>query len=268
MLDDLRVAPKSKADLSSRPTDEVAGLELDKEDAEAFVAERTERIDVAQQRLFAENQRALLVVLQGMDTSGKDGAIKKVFRGITPSAFDIAAFKAPSAPELEHDYLWRIHSQLPRRGHIGLFNRSHYEDVLAAAVRGGLPAARVKQRYRHIVELERLLADEGTTVVKCFLHITKDEQLERLQARLDDPERRWKFRAGDLDDRARWDDFMAAYEATLSATSTAHAPWYVVPADRKWLRDVVVSEIVATTLEAMDPKLPPDDPALAGLKIT
>jgi PPK2 family polyphosphate:nucleotide phosphotransferase len=268
MLDALRIPPKTSPDLAGRAADAVPGTKLDKKDAEAMVASSVERIDRLQQRLFAEEQRALLVVLQGMDTSGKDGAIKKVFRGLTPAAFDIAAFKAPSASELEHDYLWRVHSQMPRRGHIGVFNRSHYEDVVAAHVRGGLQTGQVRKRYRHINELERMLVDEGTTIVKCYLHITKDEQRERLQARLDDPEKRWKFRAGDLEDRARWDDFMDAYERAIAATSTAAAPWYVVPADRKWLRDVVVAEIVAQALEQMDPKLPPDDPAVAGLEVT
>jgi PPK2 family polyphosphate:nucleotide phosphotransferase len=268
VLDALRISPKTSPDLAGRPTDAVPGTKLDKKDAEAFVAERIEVIDRLQQRLFAEGERSLLVVLQGMDTSGKDGAIKKVFRGITPAAFDIAAFKAPSDSELEHDYLWRVHSQMPRRGHIGVFNRSHYEDVVAAHIRAGVSKAQVRKRYRHIVELERMLGDEGTTIVKCFLHITKDEQRERLQARLDDPEKRWKFRAGDLDDRALWDDYQAAYERSIAATSTKAAPWFVVPADRKWLRDVVVAEIVASALEGMDPKLPPDDPAVAGLVVT
>jgi PPK2 family polyphosphate:nucleotide phosphotransferase len=254
--------------LAERDTASVPGLDIDKRGAESAVEAAIERIDLMQQRLFAEGERALLIVLQGMDTSGKDGAIKKVFRGITPAAFDIAAFKMPSSSELEHDYLWRVHSQLPRRGHIGVFNRSHYEDVVAAHVRGGLPKAEVKRRYRHIAELERLAVDEGTTIVKCYLHLSKDEQRERLQARLDDPEKRWKFRMGDLEDRARWEAFADAYERAIAATSTAHAPWYVVPADRKWLRDVIVSELVASTLEAMDPKLPPDDPAIAGLVVT
>lgn len=267
-VDVLRVAPGSTPSLGQRAANEVPAAKLAEADADDAIAAATKRIERMQQRLFAEDARALLVVLQGMDASGKDGAIKKVFRGITPAAFDIAAFKAPSASELEHDFLWRVHSQAPRRGHIGIFNRSHYEDVVAAHVRGGLPLARVEDRLRHIAAWERMLADEGTTVVKVFLHISRDEQRERLQARLDDPEKRWKFRVGDLDDRARWDEFVAAYERAIAATSTDVAPWFVVPADRKWLRDVVVGEIVASTLEAMDPQLPPDDPALDDVEIT
>jgi PPK2 family polyphosphate:nucleotide phosphotransferase len=267
VLDGLRVEPKAKVDLGGRRTDRVKGLKLDKGDADDALAERVERIVLAQQRLYAEGTRALLVVFQGMDTAGKDGAIKNVFRGITPAATQVTAFTVPSEQELDHDYLWRIHANVPRRGHIGLFNRSHYEDVVIARVRNLVPAAQVKRRYRHINDFERMLVDEGTTIVKVFLHISRDEQRERLQARLDDPEKRWKFRLGDLEDRARWDELHKANEDAIAATSTAVAPWYVVPADRKWLRDVVVAEIVAAELEAMDPQLPPDDPALAGVVV-
>ena len=268
MLEALTVVPGTSANLAERDTRAVPDVDLRKDDADELVGERTARIELLQQRLYAENERAVLLVLQGMDTSGKDGAIKNVLRGITPAAFDVVGFKAPAGGELERDYLWRIHSQVPKRGRIGVFNRSHYEDVVAAHVRRGLARARVDTRYGHLNDFERLLTDEGTVVVKCFLHISKDEQKERLQARLDDPEKRWKFRIGDLDDRARWDDFMAAYERAIAATSTAHAPWIIVPADRKWLRDVVVAEALARALERMDPKLPPDDPALDDVTIT
>jgi PPK2 family polyphosphate:nucleotide phosphotransferase len=267
VLADLRIAPKQSPDLAHRPTDEVPGFELSKKDAPDALEERVDELGLLQQRLYAENARALLVVLQGVDTSGKDGAIKNVFRGITPAATQVVAFKAPVGPELAHDYLWRVHRDLPERGHIGLFNRSHYEDVVAARVRGIVSKTEVRKRYKHINAFEQLLDDEGTRVVKIFLHLSKDEQKERLQARLDDPEKRWKFRFGDLDDRASWDDFARAYEDAIGATSTERAPWYVIPADRKWLRDVLVAEIVATTLADMDPQLPPDDPAIDGLVI-
>jgi PPK2 family polyphosphate:nucleotide phosphotransferase len=267
VLDGLRVEPKEKVVLADRRTDRVKGLKLDKDGAADALAERVERIALVQQRLFAEGTRALLVVFQGMDTAGKDGAIKNVFRGITPAATQVTAFTAPTEQELDHDYLWRVHANLPPRGHIGLFNRSHYEDVVVVRVRNLVASANVKRRYRHINDFERMLDDEGTTVVKVFLHISRDEQRERLQARLDDPEKRWKFRLGDLEDRARWDEFQRAYEDAIAATSTAHAPWYIVPGDRKWLRDVIVAEIVATTLEDMDPQLPPDDPALANVVV-
>jgi len=267
VLTGLRIAPKQSPNLSDRPTDEVPGFDLGKKDAPDAFAERIEKLDLLQQRLYAEDARALLVVLQGVDTAGKDGAIKNVFRGITPAATQVVAFKAPVAPELAHDYLWRVHRVTPDRGHIGIFNRSHYEDVVAARVRGIVSKTDVRKRYEHINAFEQMLDDEGTRVVKIFLHLSKDEQKERLQARLDDPEKRWKFRVGDLDDRAKWDDFARAYEDAIAATSTERAPWYVIPADRKWLRDVVVAEIVASTLADMDPQLPPDDPALDGLTI-
>ena len=268
MLDTLRIAPKVRPGLARRDTVAVPGFEIGKKDAPVLVTASTERIDLLQQRLFAENARSLLVVMQGMDTSGKDGAIKNVFRGITPSATQIVAFKAPSSTEVTHDYLWRVHQVCPQRGRIGVFNRSHYEDVIATRVRGVVPVRRIKVRYRHINAFEQLLEDEGTTVVKIFLHLSKDEQKQRLLTRLEDPEKRWKFRIGDLDDRAKWDDFQAAYEDAIAATTTERAPWYVVPADKKWLRDVLVSAIVAKTLEHMDPQLPPDDPMLAGVTIT
>jgi PPK2 family polyphosphate:nucleotide phosphotransferase len=268
VLDALRIEPKKALRLADRDTASVPGHDIGKKDAAAGVDDAVQRLEVQQQRLFAEDERSLLVVIQGMDTSGKDGAIKNVFRGITPSATQIAAFKAPSTTELAHDYLWRVHMVCPQRGRIGIFNRSHYEDVIAARVRGDLPKKRVRQRYRHINEFERMLDDEGTTVVKVFLHLSKGEQRERLLARLAEPEKRWKFRVGDLDDRARWDDFQRAYEDAIAATSTTRAPWYVVPADKKWLRDAIVAEIVASTLERMAPRLPPDDPALADIEIT
>jgi PPK2 family polyphosphate:nucleotide phosphotransferase len=268
VLADLVVTPKDRPNLRERDTASVPGLDLAKKDAAKELAKRVEKLDVLQQRLYAEDRRALLVVLQGIDTSGKDGVIKNVFRGVTPSATHVVAFKAPTSTDLEHDYLWRIHDAMPPRGRIGIFNRSHYEDVVAARVRGPVTKSQVRKRFRHINDFERMLFDEGTRVVKVFLHLSKDEQKERLQARLDDPEKRWKFRVGDLDDRARWDDFQDAYEDAIAATSTRDAPWYVIPADKKWLRDVVVAEIVVETLKDMDPKLPPDDPELASIVIS
>jgi PPK2 family polyphosphate:nucleotide phosphotransferase len=268
VLDALVIGPKEHPHLAQRDTVEMPGLDLTKKQAPKALAERTARLDVLQQRLFAENARSLLVVLQGMDTGGKDGAIKNVLGAITPTAVQVTAFKAPVGVELAHDYLWRVHQVLPPRGHIGVFNRSHYEDVVAARVRAIVPMRQVKLRYRHIVDFERMLDDEGTRVVKIFVHISQDEQRERLQARLDDPEKRWKFRVGDLDDRARWDEYARAYDDAIAATSTRTAPWYVVPADKKWLRDVVVAEILVRTLESMDPQLPPDDPSLKDIVIT
>lgn len=254
---DLLVTPGTAPGLAGRPTSDPDGVETDKDIGkdEDLLAAR-EEIERLQQRLYAEDARAVLLVLQGTDTSGKDGTIRHVLGGVTPSGTNVAAFKAPSSGELAHDFLWRIHAATPERGQIGVFNRSHYEDVMAARVREVVPEERWRKRFGHINDFERMLVDEGTTVVKCFLHLSRNEQRERLQARLDDPEKRWKFRTSDLDDRALWDEFQVAYEEALHETSTAWAPWYVVPADRKWQRNLVVAQILAATLQAMDPQVP------------
>jgi PPK2 family polyphosphate:nucleotide phosphotransferase len=209
-----------------------------------------------QERLWAEQRQSLLLVLQAMDAGGKDGAIEHVFTGVNPQGFRIANFRAPSETELRHDFLWRVHQVTPRRGEIGIFNRSHYEDVVAVRVRNLAPEDVWRPRFEHIRRFEELLATAGTTVIKCYLHISKEEQAARLQARLDDPQKRWKFRRGDLADRALWDDFMAAYEEAIVETSTDAAPWYVIPADRKWYRNWALSNIVLDTLERIDPQYP------------
>lgn len=257
MLADLLVTPGQAPDLVGRSTSDPDGVETDKDVGkdELLLASR-EEIEQLQQRLYADGSRAVLLVLQGTDTSGKDGTIRHVLGGVTPSGTKVAAFKAPSSSELAHDFLWRVHAVTPERGQIGVFNRSHYEDVMAARVRGVIDDERCRKRFRHINEFERMLVDEGTTVVKCFLHLSRAEQRARLQARLDDPEKRWKFRLGDLEDRARWDEFQVAYEEALHETSTEWAPWHVVPADRKWQRNLVVAQILAATLKAMDPQIP------------
>jgi PPK2 family polyphosphate:nucleotide phosphotransferase len=225
-------------------------------DARAQVKADAEEIDELQDRLFAEGRRALLVILQGTDTSGKDGTIRSVFNRTGPLGVSVTAFKRPSEDELAHDYLWRVHLACPKRGTIGIFNRSHYEDVLVPRVRGFVPIEEVERRYAQINEFERMLVENGTTVLKFMLHISKKEQGERLQARLDDATKRWKFNPGDLDDRERWDDFQAAYEILLSRCSTAHAPWHVIPADRKWARNTAIARIVRNTLREMAPEYP------------
>jgi PPK2 family polyphosphate:nucleotide phosphotransferase len=213
-------------------------------------------------RLYAENHRALLIVLQGMDTSGKDGTIRTVMTGINPQSCQIVPFKQPSTEELDHDFLWRIHRAVPRRGNIGIFNRSQYEDVLVVRVHNLVPEAEWRTRYERINEFERLLFEGGVTLVKCFLHISKDAQRERLQARLDRPHKRWKFSRGDLAERKLWDDYVAAYEEALTRCNTEHAPWHIVPSDRKWYRNLVVSQILRETLERLDPQFPPSEPGL------
>ena len=228
----------------------------DKKTARKALEELKPELFELQTRLWAEDRQALLVVLQSMDAGGKDGAIKKVFSGFNPQGVRVTSFRKPTETELEHDFLWRVHHACPGAGEIGIFNRSHYEDVVAVRVRGIAAEEIWRPRFRAICDFERMLVDAGTTVVKLFLHISPDEQLERFRARLDTPEKRWKFRAGDLDDRAKWSDFMAAYSQAINETSTEHAPWYVIPADKKWYRDFAVATIVQTTLRKMNPQYP------------
>ena len=215
------------------------------------------RMEQLQELFYADGRHKLLVVLQGMDTAGKGGAIRRAFEGMNPSGVRVAAFKAPSTTELAHDFLWRVHAQVPANGQVVIFDRSHYEDVLIVKVHGLVPEARLRARYDHIRNFEQMLADEGTTIVKFFLHISRDEQRQRFQERYDDPRKRWKFSLGDLEERKRWDDYMHAYEDALAKTSTAAAPWFVVPADRKWFRDLAVATILADTLARLDPQYPP-----------
>jgi PPK2 family polyphosphate:nucleotide phosphotransferase len=214
------------------------------------------RMEELQDALYAERTRALLVVLQGRDTSGKDGAIRKVFGRINPQGLELASFKAPTAFELAHDFLWRVHGAVPTKGVVGVFNRSHYEDVLVVRVHRLVPEAVWRPRYELINQFEHLLTQTGTTVLKFFLHISRDEQRERLLARLQQPDKFWKFSAGDLGERKLWDEYTEAYEEALARTSTRAAPWYVVPADKKYLRDLLIAEVVTQTLERMDPGYP------------
>ena len=250
-----------KRDAGARPDG------IKKPEGTARLAELTARLEVLHDRLWAEATRAVLLVLQGVDASGKDGTVKHVLTGVNPQGCRIVSFKVPSATELAHDYLWRVHAACPQRGELGIFNRSHYEDVIAVRVRKLVPEGVWKKRYAHIREFERLLTDEGTQLVKICLHVSKEEQGKRLQERLDNPEKRWKFRLGDLDDRALWDDFTAAYEDAIRETSTEWAPWHVVPADHNWVRNLAVAEILVDAFERLDPKFPPDDPQLAGVKV-
>ena len=202
-----------------------------------------------------------------MDTSGKDGTIRHALRGFNPLLCDVVPFKAPTETELDHDFLWRIHRAVPARSRIGIFNRSHYEDVVTVRVRKLAPKKVWKPRFKAINGFERLLVASGTIIVKCFLHISKEEQRKRLQSRLNDSDKRWKFRRGDLDDRQLWDAFQQAYGDAIGRTSTEHAPWYVIPADTKWRRDLIVSRIVRETLERMDPRFPAEEEGLDGLVV-
>jgi PPK2 family polyphosphate:nucleotide phosphotransferase len=228
----------------------------DKQAAEDQVREHAARINELQDRLYAEGKRAMLVVLQGTDTSGKDGTIRAVFNDTGPIGVTVTPFRVPSPEELAHDYLWRAHLAAPRRGTIGIFNRSHYEDVLVVKVKGLVSAQEIEQRYEQINQFEKMLSENGTTILKFMLHISREEQGQRLKDRLDEPDKRWKFNPGDLDDRKLWDKYQEAYEIMVNRCSTPWAPWHVIPADHKWARNLLIARIVRKTLENMDPRYP------------
>ena len=254
-LKHLVVKPGKKAKIGTIDPREVDFLGKE-EKARERLAEDIVEIDRLQDRLYAEGKRALLVILQGTDTSGKDGTIRGVFNTTGPLGVQVTAFKKPSEEELAHDYLWRVHMAAPRRGTIGIFNRSHYEDVLIGRVRKFAPKEVIEARYEQINAFEKLLVDNGTVILKFMLHISREEQGERLQERLDDKDKHWKFNAGDLEDRKLWDEYQKAYEIALTRCSTDDAPWHVVPADRKWVRNAAIATIVKATLDEMDPQYP------------
>lgn len=261
------VEPGTELDLTETPTRSTEGAPGDKAATKAGSDELRAELARLQDRLYAEGERSLLLVLQAMDAGGKDGAIRKVFSGVNPQSCRVTSFKQPSVEELEHDFLWRIHKALPARGEVGIFNRSHYEDVGVVRVKKLVEEDTIRERYDIINSFEHGLAVSGTRIVKVFLHISKDEQEERLRARLDDPAKRWKFRPEDLDDRALWDEYMAAYSAAISATSTHDAPWFVIPADRKWYRDWSLLSILVETLSEMDPRFPDPHPDIEKIEI-
>lgn len=229
----------------------------DKAAAKAEQKKMVGRLQDLQEVLWAEGKHALLIVLQAMDAGGKDGTIKHVFRGINPQGCQVTGFKVPTKEELAHDFLWRIHRAAPGRGQIGIFNRSHYEDVLVVRVDHLVPEAVWRQRYEQINHFEKLLADTGTTILKLYLHISREEQKERFEARLREPGKSWKFSKDDLEKRQRWDDYMEAYEEALSRCNTPWAPWHIIPADHKWYRNLVVSQIIVQALEKLDMHYPP-----------
>lgn len=260
------IKPGSKLRLHKFKTDDT-GKFASKQDSEQVIGENLQRLARLQQVLYAEGQRSLLIILQGMDTSGKDGTIKHVFSGVNPQGCSVVSFKAPSAEELAHDYLWRVHAHVPRRGMITIFNRSHYESVLVERVHTIVPKSVWSRRYRHINEFERMLGDEGTAVLKLFLHISKQEQKDRLESRLSDRDKNWKFDQNDLKERELWGDYQAAYEDALRLCSTEQAPWYVVPADHKWFRNWLVSDIIVRTLEKMKLRFPPPPEGIERWKV-
>jgi len=251
-----RVQSGANVDLSTIPTRDEDLFPISKKEGRELFAKMNLEIDELQTRFYAEGKQRLLVVFQAMDTGGKDGTIRSVFEEMDPQGVRVASFKRPSSLEMAHDYLWRVHPHVPGNGEVVIFNRSHYEDIIAVGVKDIFPKSRWEKRYDHIVNFEKMLSDEGVTIVKIFLHIGKDEQKERLQARLDEPAKNWKFNPGDLDDRALWSKFMSAYEEVFKRTSTDCAPWYIVPADRKWVRNLIVAQIIIDTMEGLNMEYP------------
>ncbi|MGA9597300.1 MAG: polyphosphate kinase 2 family protein [Acidimicrobiia bacterium] len=266
-MDRYRVTPGRVVDLTSWDPADRSGFDGNKQAGQKYLAELRTRLAGLQRLLWAEDRHKILIVLQAMDTGGKDGTIRKVFTGVNPQGINVQSFKTPSPEELSHDYLWRVHQHAPASGSLTIFNRSHYEDVLIVRVLGLVPEQRWQRRYDHINNFEKLLTDEGTTILKFFLHISPDEQAERLQARLDDPTKNWKFNKADLDQRKLWPRYVAAYQDVLHRTSTERAPWYVVPADRKWYRNIVVAETIVAALEGLDMSWPVADDDLDDVVI-
>jgi PPK2 family polyphosphate:nucleotide phosphotransferase len=263
-----QVRESQRLDLSDLDPRSKAGAPGDKDATRLLLPALVEELAELQNRLWAEHRRSVLVVFQAMDAGGKDGTIRKVFSGVNPQGVRVASFKVPTEAERDHDFLWRIHRETPAAGEIGVFNRSHYEDVLIVRVEELVPKAVWRTRFRSIREFERTLTQAGTTVVKLFLHISPEEQAERFRARLDTPEKRWKFSAADLEVRAKWDDYQVAYADALSRTSTVACPWYAVPADRKWYRDWAVLTILLETLRDLDPHYPTEEAGLDDIVIT
>lgn len=262
-----RVDPTTKMDLRSIDPRDRGAFSGDRDEAKALQKDLTARLEELQELLFAEGHHKVLIVLQAMDAAGKDGTIRHVFDGTNPQGVKVAGFKKPSSLELAHDYLWRVHHQTPGRGEMTIFNRSHYEDVLVVRVNNLVPQETWEKRYDQIVQFEKMLAEEGTVIRKFFLHISKEEQKERFEARLNEPSKNWKFSMGDLKVREQWGDYMEAYEAVLNSTSRAAAPWYVIPADRKWYRNLVISQILVDTLESLNMQFPEPEAGLDAVVV-
>lgn len=263
-----RVAPDTGVTLADHDPDAKTGFDAGKQAGKEALGPLNDRLAELQRRLWAEARQSLLVVIQAIDTGGKDSTIRKVFTGVNPQGVRVTSFGEPTEVDLAHDYLWRVHKETPPDGFIKVFNRSHYEEVLVVRVKELAAEETWSRRYRHIREFERMLTDEGTTIVKLFLNISKGEQKQRLQDRLDEPDKNWKFNKADLKDRALWDDYQRAFEEAINKTSTDYAPWYVVPANRKWYRNLVVSTILIETLEKMGPEYPEPESGLDEVVIT
>lgn len=255
-------APKPGSPVKLHNFDPEYHGDLNKKDARETEARLEARLAELQEMLYAQGKYSLLIVLQAMDAGGKDGTIKHVFDSVNPQGVRVTSFKAPTAEELSHDFLWRVHQHTPPKGYIGIFNRSHYEDVLVVRVNNLVPAEIWKERYDHINHFERLLVDSGTRILKFFLHISKDEQKERFEERLARPDKHWKFSTGDLPVREQWDEYMDAYEAVLTRCNTDYAPWHIVPSNKKWYRNFIISKTIVETLENMNLAYPDPEPGL------
>ncbi|MGV3583290.1 MAG: polyphosphate kinase 2 family protein [Methylophilus sp.] len=256
-FDQYLVKPKSKFSLSDIKPSDKSERGASKDDDAKELARLAVEINALQDILYAQDKHKVLLVLQGMDASGKDGTVKHVFSECDPLGIRLASFKGPTDEELAHDYLWRVHAHVPKKGEITIFNRSHYEDVLIVKVHDWIDEAECKRRYQHIIDFERMLTETGTTIVKCYLHISKDEQKERMEERLNDPTKTWKFNPNDLKERDLWPKYMEAYENAMRATSTEDAPWYVIPADSKTNRNLLISRILLDTLQKLKLTYPP-----------
>jgi PPK2 family polyphosphate:nucleotide phosphotransferase len=250
----VKARPSNKIRLSKIDPDDTGGM--GKEEACARLADLREKISLLQEQLFAEHQRSLLILFQAMDTGGKDGALKSLCSGLNPAGLEIASFKAPTQAELDHDFLWRAHKVTPNKGMIGIWNRSHYEDVLVVRVHKLVPKKTWKARYDQVNKFEKILCENSTTIVKFMLHISKDEQKKRLQARIDNPKKRWKFLPSDLKEREFWSDYQDAYEDAINCCASDYAPWYIIPANHKWARDFAIVEVVSRVLKKMKPRYP------------
>ena len=261
-----RLQPGEKVNLADFPTTADEFCDNRKDAEKEFKKLRKELVEL-QNCFYADGSKKLLVVFQAMDAGGKDGTIRKVFQGVNPQGVEVTSFKKPSSKELAHDYLWRIHQAVPGAGMIGVFNRSHYEDVLVVRVHNYVPKSVWEPRFEQINDFERLLSTSGTTVLKFYLHISKEEQKQRFQDRLDNPDKHWKFSADDLEKRKLWDDYMAAFEDVLGRCTTEYAPWYVIPADQKWYRNLAISKVLVDTLKNLDPQFPPPEDNIDGIVI-
>ncbi|MFZ1615370.1 MAG: polyphosphate kinase 2 family protein [Holophaga sp.] len=264
-IDQLLIKPGKRINLKAIDPDGTKG-KLDKKAAEKRVAKLQQRMDELQFRLFAEGKRSLLICLQGLDASGKDGVLRHVIASMNPQGCRVASFKQPTAEEAAHDFLWRVEKEVPRRGEVVVFNRSHYEDVLVVRVHDLVPKTIWSQRYQQINNFEQRLTTSSTTIIKCFLHISPEEQLKRFEKRLEDPLRQWKISETDYTERKYWAEYRLAYEDALSKCSTAKAPWYVIPSDHKWYRDLMIAEIIVATLEGMKMKLPKPTVNIADIR--